>query len=97
MNETRQISYRKSGKIWDENPDLGSRGSEGAISTVNLNKRLAQKLRRTILLHFGLIIFKSHFGKPGNPSFSWFSDLADVTMTPTTNYFQPWRHQNYFK
>ena len=28
-------------------------------------------------------------GKPGKPSFSWFSDLADVSMTPKTNITYP--------
>ena len=56
-------------------------------------KRLAQKLRRIILLHFGLELLDLILGKAENPSFTWFSDLLDVTMAPKTNYFQIWRHQ----
>ena len=33
-------------------------------------------------------------GKPSNPSCPWFPDLADVTMTPQTNYSWFWRHQD---
>ena len=43
----------KSGK----NLDSGS-GGHGAICNVNLKKRVAQKLRRIILLHFGRITFQ---------------------------------------
>ena len=31
--------------------------------------------------------------KTDNPSFAWFSDLVDVTMTPQTNIIDLWRHQ----
>ena len=48
-----------------KNADLGSRGS-GAISTVNI-KRLVQKLRRTILFHFGLGTFRIRFGRTRKP------------------------------
>ena len=48
-------SPAKSGK----NPDLGSGGS-GAIVIGSFIKRLAQKLRRIILLHFGLVTFRTH-------------------------------------
>ena len=65
-----------------------------AASTINVKKRVAQKLRIIILLHFGLITFRIHFGKTPNPSFSCFSDLADVTMTPKTNIIYLWRHQD---
>ena len=32
-------------------------------------------------------------GKLANPSFSWFWDLADVTMTPKTNIIYLWTHE----
>ena len=79
-----------------KNTDLGSRGS-GVIFTVNIIERLAQKLRRSILLHSGLITFRFNFGKPGRPHFSWFSDLVDVSMTPKTNYFLFLEAPNDFK
>ena len=68
-------------------------GVWGVFFIVNCLKRVAQSLRRIILLHFGLVTFRIHFGKTRKPSFLWFSDLADVTMTPQTNYLQLWRHQ----
>ena len=43
--------------------DLGSGGIWGAIFNVNFDKRVAQKLRRIIMLHFGLVTFRLHFGK----------------------------------
>ena len=59
--EQRLISYRES----RENPDLGSGGvCWGVISNVNLlNKRLC----RIILLHFGPVTFKFHFGNTLKP------------------------------
>ena len=42
---------------------LGSRVVWGAIFIFNLNKSGAQKLRRIILLHLGLVILRFHFGK----------------------------------
>ena len=53
------MSYRKSGKI--RNKSRSGDWEGGSISTV-LNG-VAQKLRRIILLHFGLIFFRAHFSK----------------------------------
>ena len=36
---------------------------------LNFENRVARKLRRLILLHFGLLTFRFHFGKPENLSF----------------------------
>ena len=59
-------------------------GLHGGNFIVNFIKRLAQKLRRIILLHFWQLLgFIS--GKPKSPSLPWFSDLLDVTVTPKTN------------
>ena len=45
------------------NPDLGSGETLwGAILNLNINKSMAQKLRRNILLHFGVLAFKINFG-----------------------------------
>ena len=38
-------------------------GGLGVMSIVNLKKRLAQKVRRIILLHLGRVTFRIHFGK----------------------------------
>ena len=59
----------------------------GTIFIVNIEKRIARKLSRIILLHFGLVAFRFHFGRTRKFSFSWFADLADVTMTPKANQF----------
>ena len=51
---------------WDnsgKNPDLGSAVVWGAIFTIIFKKRVARKLRRIILLHFGLVTFNIHFPK----------------------------------
>ena len=53
---------------------------------VNLRKG-GQKLRRIILLHFGLVTLRMHFGELPKSSF------LDVSMTPKTNCFKLWRHQ----
>ena len=60
------ISFRKI-KNSEKNPVLGPGGSEGAILTVNFEKRVARKLRRIILLHLRLITFGFHFGKTRKP------------------------------
>ena len=57
-----QISFGKCGKIWN-NVGFGVWGVWVAIFIVNIIERLAQKLRRTIMLRFGLVTFGIHFGK----------------------------------
>ncbi len=54
--------------------DLGSMGVWGAISIVNMMKRIAQKLRRIILLHFGLVTFRFHYLE--NPKTHNFHDFS---------------------
>ena len=49
---------RKSG----ENLHLGSGGLGGVIFFVNIMERIAQKLRRSILFHFGRVACRCHFG-----------------------------------
>ena len=71
-----------------ENSSLGSGwsgGIWGAMSTVNLKKRMAQKLRRIIPLHFGLVAFRSHFGKTLKPFIFMISGFLDVSTTSKTN------------
>ena len=46
-----------------QNAELGSTGIWEAILMVIFRKRWARKLHRIILLHFGLVTFRSHFGK----------------------------------
>ena len=58
-----------------ENPNLGSGGS-GAIFIVSFIKRLAQKLRRIILLHFGLVTFRIHLKKTRKPYIFMISGLG---------------------
>ena len=60
-----RISYRKSGK--SEKMRIWALGGLGAICILNFNKRLAQKLRRIILLHFGHATFRMHFRKTRKP------------------------------
>ena len=42
---------------------FGVWGVLGAILIANLNKRVAQRLHRIMLLHFGPVTFKFHFPK----------------------------------
>ena len=68
-------------------PVLGSGvGVWWAILIVNIIQRLAQKLRRIILPHLGLVALRVQFRKTKKTSCSWISNLADATMTPQTNY-----------
>ena len=64
-----------------ENSGFGVSGVWGAIFT-----RVAQKLRRLILLHFGLIVFRIHFGKTRKPFIFMIFRFLGVSMTPKTNY-----------
>ena len=51
-----------------EKSGFGVQGVWGAILIVNFIERLAQKLCRIILLHFGLVTFMIHFRNPRKPS-----------------------------
>ena len=51
---------------------------------------VAQKRRRTILLHWELVTFNLHFPKSEKSSFSWFSDLVEIFMTPRNPYSWRW-------
>ena len=57
-------------------------------------KRLAQKLRRIILLLFGLVTFRFHFGKTRKLMIFMVFGFWDVTMTPKTNIICLRRHQD---
>ena len=50
--------------------DVGSGGSVGAFFILNFKKRVARKLLRIVLRHFGLVPSRLNVGKPENPSFS---------------------------
>ena len=61
MDEKKRISYRNPRKSEGK---TRSGGVWGAISIVNIIARIAQKLRRIILLHFGQVVtFRIHFRK----------------------------------
>ena len=65
LPEKTHFLFIKSGTI----PDLGSgEGGLGLMFTENLNKRVAQKLRIIILLHFGLVSLQLIFPRPTNSS-----------------------------
>ena len=57
-SEKEQIPYRKCGKSGTK-----SVSGSGANFTENVITRLAQKLRRIILLHLGFVTFRFHCGK----------------------------------
>ena len=63
------------------------------ISRVNTNKRITGKLRITILLHFGLVTFRSAYGKYRKPFISMISGFSDASLSPKTNIIHLWRHQ----
>ena len=65
------ISMENLGKSGKKS-DFGSGGVLGAIFIVNIMKRIVQKLCRTILLHFGLVFFRIHFGKTKKVTISMF-------------------------
>ena len=77
-----------------ENPgkhvDLGSTGSGGSF----LVKRIARKLRRIILLHFGLVTFRFHYWKTLKSLIFMISGFLGVTMCSKTNIVYLWRHQD---
>ena len=70
---------------------MGSAGVLKAIFTLNFNKRVAQKLRRIILLHIGPVIFNFHFPKAENHNF----ELVDMSMTPQKPLFLTLGPPNY--
>ena len=57
-------------------------------------KRIAGKLRIIILLQFGLVTFRCHYGKDRKPSFSGFRDFRTCPWLPKTNHFYFWRNQD---
>ena len=65
---------------------MGCLGFEADILKVEQGALWKIWLRIIVLLRSGLATFRFNFGKTEKPSFSSFSDLADVTMTPNTNY-----------
>ena len=85
-------TFWKSEKIW-EKCGFGVWEVWRAIFIVNFEKRVAQKLRRIILLHFGLVTFRIHFGRTRKPLVFVILDLVDMSMAPKTNYLKLWRHQ----
>ena len=64
---------------------------------VNIWKRYASKLRRAILLHFGLGTFRFHYRKDRKPVIFTMSGFLDVSMTPKANIIYLWRDQDALK
>ena len=82
----------KSGQIafWGS----GGLGGMRDIFTVNIMKGIARKLRRIVLLHFGLITFRSHYWKTLNPSCSWFRDFRTWPWAAKPILLIFWRHHD---
>ena len=76
---------------------MGSGQCLGAILIIYCIQRIAQRLRRNILLHFGLGTFRIHFRETRKPLIFMVSDLLDEAMTPKTNYMWFGIHQDIFK
>ena len=51
----------------------------GAIFIVNFGKRVARKLCRIMLLHFGIVTFRFHFGRTRKP---FISQAINATISP---------------
>ena len=63
-----------------------------ASRITNKIERFAKKLRRVILQHYGLVIFRIHFGKDRTPIIFMIFRCWVVSMTPKTNLIYLWRH-----
>ena len=63
-----------------------------ATFLVHLWKRYLQKLCRIILLHLGLVTFRSGYGRDRKPFIFMISGFSDVSMTPKTHIVYLWRH-----
>ena len=57
------------------------------IFIVNIMKRIGQKLRIIILLHFGLITFRFHYRRSRTTLIFMILKFSDASMTPQTSYF----------
>ena len=56
-------------------------------------KRIAGKLGRIVLLHFGLVTFRFHYWKTLKPLMFMISHFSEVFTNPNTNIIYLWRHQ----
>ena len=65
---------------------MRSRGL-GVAFTVNIIKRIAGKLRRIILLHFGLVTCRFHYGRSRKLLIFMILGFSDVSMTPQNQYY----------
>ena len=80
----------KSGKIWF----WGLGGVWGGHFIVNFKERVATKIRKCILLHFGLLVaFRFHFEKTRKPFSCMVFGPAACDHGPNTKYFKLWIHQ----
>ena len=57
-------------------------------------ERYGQKLRRTILLHVGLITFRLAYGKDQKPRILMISGFSDVSLSSKTSIIHLWRPQD---
>ena len=80
------MSYRKCRKS-ERNCGFVVKGVWGAIYTVNIIKRIARKLRRIILLHFGQVTFRFDYWKTLKPLMFMIWGFSDVPMTPKNQVF----------
>ena len=69
----------------------------GAIFTVNIIKRLAQKLLRIIRPHFGLVTFKIHFRKTRKPIMFMVFGLGGRDHDSQNQYYLSWDAPEYSK
>ena len=67
--------------------DVGSRGVWRVICIVNIIQVLAEKLRKIILLHFGLLTFRIHFRENRKLIIVMFSGLGGRVHEPRNQYY----------
>ena len=74
--------------VWtsDSNPDPYRNARK-------INEKM-RKLREIILLHFGLVAFRFHYGRDRTSIICMIWGFSDVSMTPKSNAFYFWRHQD---
>ena len=60
----------------------------------NVWKRYGQKLRRIILLPFGLVTFRFGYWRDRKPIIFMISGFLDVSLSPKTNMIYRWGHQD---
>ena len=82
--DKKRLPLENRGTVW-QNVGFWVWEGLGFISAVNIMRRIAQKLRRIIWLHFGLVSYRIQFRRTQKPCIFMFLDLLDVTTTPQSN------------